>query len=77
MDCQNPEISVMDDKLLFTCDGGESGKYELDIQLLHDINTKVGGGVLSLTISLDLSHLPAGVSLRRQGPGGGVQAGED
>ena len=44
MDCQNPDISVMDDKLLFTCDGGESGKYELDIQLLHDINTKVGGG---------------------------------
>ena len=42
MDCQNPDISVMDDKLLFTCDGGESGKYELDIHLLHDINTKVG-----------------------------------
>merc|ERR1712014_367437 len=30
----------MDDKLVFTCDGGESGKYELDVQLLHDINTK-------------------------------------
>ena len=43
MDCQDPDISVMDDKLVFTCDGGESGKYELDIQLLHDINTKVGG----------------------------------
>ena len=40
MDCQDPEISVMDDKLLFTCEGAESGKYELDLQLLHDINTK-------------------------------------
>ena len=69
MDCQDPEISVLDDKLLFTCEGAEGGKYELDIQLLHDINTKVSdGGVV--TISLNLSHLPAGVSLRRQGAGG-------
>ena len=40
MDCQDPDISVLDDKLLFTCEGAESGKYELDLQLLHDINTK-------------------------------------
>ena len=70
MDCQAPEISVLDDKLLFTCEGAESGKYELNIQLLHDINTKVSDGGVVLTISLNLSHLPAGVSLRRQGAGG-------
>ena len=52
MDCQNPDISVMDDKLLFTCDGGESGKYELDIQLLHDINTKVGHSLTASQFSI-------------------------
>ena len=71
MDCQNPDISVMDDKLLFTCDGGESGKYELDIQLLHDINTKVGRSQPVLP-----SLIIAGLSLRRQSQSGGVQTGE-
>ena len=73
MDCQDPDISVMDDKLVFTCDGGESGKYELDVQLLHDINTKVGSSQLILTI---ISDRHAGVSLRRQSQSGGVQAAE-
>ena len=41
MDCKDPDISVLDDKLLFTCLGVESQKYCLDIKLLHDINTKV------------------------------------
>ena len=41
MDCQDPDISVLDDQLVFTCQGAESQKYCLDIKLLHDINTKV------------------------------------
>ena len=40
MDCQEPDISVLDDKLLFTCHA-EGQKYQLDLKLLHDINTKV------------------------------------
>ena len=42
MDCQNPDISVMDAKLFFRCVGEEGKQYELDLELLRDINTKVG-----------------------------------
>ena len=42
MDCQDPDISVMDNKLFFTCTGADMKKYELDLELLRDINTKVG-----------------------------------
>ena len=42
MDCQEPDISVMDNKLVFTCTGDEMKKYELDIELLQSISTKVG-----------------------------------
>ena len=42
MDCQNPDISVMDAKLFFHCMGEEGKQYELDLELLRDINTKVG-----------------------------------
>ena len=42
MDCQVPDISVMDNKLVFTCTGDEMKKYELDIELLQSISTKVG-----------------------------------
>ena len=43
MDCQNPDISVMDAKLFFRCVGEDGKQYELDLELLRDINTKVGG----------------------------------
>ena len=41
MDCQDPDISVMDNKLVFTCTGDDMKKYELDIELLQDISSKV------------------------------------
>ena len=41
MDCQEPDISVMDNKLVFTCTGDDMKKYELDIELLQDISSKV------------------------------------
>jgi len=40
MDCQDPDISVMDNKLFFNCTGADLKKYELDLELLKDINTK-------------------------------------
>merc|ERR1719481_141250 len=41
MDCQNPEISVLEDKLYFKGVGGsEMQTYELDIELLKAISTK-------------------------------------
>merc|ERR1739848_877800 len=40
MDCQDPDISVMDAKLFFRCVGEEGKQYELDLELLRDINTK-------------------------------------
>ena len=43
MDCQSPDISVMDAKLFFRCVGEDGKQYELDLELLRDINTKVGG----------------------------------
>ena len=41
MDCQEPDISVMDNKLVFTCTGDDMKKYELDIELLQNISSKV------------------------------------
>ena len=41
MDCQEPEISFMDNKLVFTCTGDDMKKYELDIELLQNISSKV------------------------------------
>ena len=43
MDCKSPDISVMDAKLFFRCVGEDGKQYELDLELLRDINTKVGG----------------------------------
>ena len=42
MDCKSPDISVMDAKLFFRCVGEDGKQYELDLELLKDINTKVG-----------------------------------
>ena len=41
MDCQDPDISVLDNKLAFTCTGDDMKKYELDIELLQSISSKV------------------------------------
>ena len=43
MDCKSPDISVMDAKLFFRCVGEDGKQYELDLELLRDINTKEGG----------------------------------
>ena len=42
MDCKSPDISVMDAKLFFRCVGEDGKQNELDLELLKDINTKVG-----------------------------------
>ena len=41
MDCQDPDISVLDNKLVFTCIGDDMKKYELEIELLQSISSKV------------------------------------
>ena len=53
MDCQDPDISVMDNKLFFTCIGDDMKNYELDIELLHDISTKVREALMKIFKSLD------------------------
>ena len=40
MDCQDPDISVADTKLFFSCLGEDVKKYNLDIELFRAINIK-------------------------------------
>ena len=40
MDCTEPDISVMDNKLFFSCVAEDMKQYQLDIELLQNIDTK-------------------------------------
>jgi len=40
MDCQKPDISVMDNKLFFSCFSEDMKSYQLDLEFLHNIDTK-------------------------------------